>query len=169
MNRFVQSAINRKLEPMKFNHTFSILAIIALMSVGCSQKNTDIQSKTDEMTTEENDSQESFKLKKNMVSINSLVGNYTVKVGQQLVYSASVHGSVGYTAKAQSSNEEALPLSDSFIKYKNKRKSRMPGGDAATKYFVFDALKVGTYEVFTQKYFRGDLESESTITITVTE
>ena len=113
--------------------------------------------------------QEKFKLKKNMVQINPLVGNYTVKIGQQLVYSASVHGSVGKTASASSSDSEALPLKDNFIEYKNKQKAGMTGGDSATQYFIFDVIQAGTYEVLVQKHFRGTLESEYIITINVTE
>jgi hypothetical protein len=110
---------------------------------------------------------EKFKLGKDMISINPIRGRYTIKLGQQVYYSASVHGSVGYSASAYSSNSKALPLNRSFIEYDNEQEAGMCGGDSATKYFIFDAVEVGTYEVNVEHYFRGTLESEYTITINV--
>ena len=113
--------------------------------------------------------QKKFKRSKNMIDINPLRGKHTVKIGQQLVYSAGVHGSVGYTASANSSDSKALPLVRSFIEYDDDRKAEMSGGDSATKYFIFDAKKAGTYEIQASHYFRGDLENDFTIVITVEE
>lgn len=104
-----------------------------------------------------------------IVNINPLRGKYTVQIGQQLRYSASVHGSVGYTASASSSDSEALPLSESFIEYDDEERAKMSGGDAATKYFIFDVKKAGVYQILASHYFRGDLEHEYTIEITVEE
>ncbi|MDG1334337.1 MAG: hypothetical protein P8P74_18530 [Crocinitomicaceae bacterium] len=109
------------------------------------------------------------KRKKNIVEINGLRGKHTVQVGQQLRYSTSVHGSVGYSASAYSSNSEALPLVESFIEYDDEERAEMSGGDSATKYFIFDAKKAGTYEIYAEHYFRGDLEDDFTIVITVEE
>lgn len=109
------------------------------------------------------------KRKKKMVDINGLRGKYTVQIGQQLRYSASVHGSVGYSASAYSSDSEALPLVKSFIEYDDEENAEMSGGDAATKYFIFDVKKAGVYEISASHYFRGDLENDFTIEITVEE
>jgi len=109
------------------------------------------------------------KQKKETIKISPLRGKETVKVGQQLLYSASVHGSVGHSASVSSSNQLALPLVSSHIEYDDKERAKMPGGDAATKYFIFEAKKAGTYEIRASHYFRGDLENDFIITITVEE
>lgn len=160
---------------------FSIAVFALLMSAGGNMTDFDINPSTEEvvipiieestpitneMTSED---QKKFKPGKNMIGIDPLRGNFTVKVGQQIYYSAGVHGSVGYTADASSSDSEALPFVESFIEYDDKRNARMSGGDSATKYFIFDVVKAGTYEVLVQHYFRGDLENEYTITINVEE
>ncbi|NRA12211.1 MAG: hypothetical protein HRT57_09685 [Crocinitomicaceae bacterium] len=108
-----------------------------------------------------------FKPRKNMISINPIEGNYSVKLGQQIYYVGSIHVSVGYTVSAYSSNNKALSMSRSFIEYDKKQKPGMCGGDSAKKYFIFDAIKVGTYEVMVSRYYRGSLENEYTITINV--
>ena len=110
---------------------------------------------------------EKFKPGKDMVSMNPLRGICNVKLGQQIYYGGSVHGSVGSTVSVYSSDSEALPLNRSFIEYDKKQQRGMTGGDSATKYFIFDASKAGTYEVYVKRYFRGDLENEFTITINV--
>lgn len=110
-----------------------------------------------------------FEPSKNMVEIEPLRGKQTVKVGQQLVYSASVHGSVGYSASVSSSNSKALPLVKSFTEYDDEERAQMSGGDSATKYFIFDVTKPGTYEIYASHFFRGSLENDFTITITVVE
>ncbi|MFK7786006.1 MAG: hypothetical protein AB8B56_12860 [Crocinitomicaceae bacterium] len=110
-----------------------------------------------------------FKLTKDMVSINPLKGKETAKIGQQLVYSASVHGSVGYSVSVGSSSGLFLPLVATHFEYDNEEKAKLSGGDAATKYFVFEAKKAGTYEIHASHYFRGDLENDFIITITVEE
>lgn len=108
-----------------------------------------------------------FKRTKNMVSVNPLRGKATVKVGQQLVYSASVHGSVGYSASVGSSSGRYLPLVETHFEYDDEENAKLSGGDSATKYFVFEAKKAGTYEIHARHYFRGDLENDFTIVITV--
>ena len=119
----------------------------------------------------ENPSQEEpkkkFKITKNMVNIDPLSGKETVKIGQQLVYSADVHGSVGYSASVSSSSGQWLPLVETHLEYDDDERAKMSGGDAATKYFIFEAKKAGTYEIQASHYFRGDLEHEFTIVITV--
>ena len=154
---------------MKLSITLSVLALLALVNMGCSQAITEPITTSDEVTiisTKENTKK--FKPSKDMISINPIRGNYTVKVGQQLYYSAHVHGSVGYSAEVYSVGD-GLHLSDNFTEYDQEQESGMSGGDSAREYFIFDALKVGTYEVIAQHYFRGDLENEYTITITVEE
>lgn len=153
---------------MKTALTTTAFLLLTVLITACSQRNSEI-STTTEVTPTKNKATESDKFKptKNMVQIDPLRGNYTVKVGQQLYYSASVHGSVGFTASAVSSNNSELTLSDNFIEYNKPQQSGMSGGDAAVEYFIFDVKKVGSYEIVTQKHYRGTLESEHTIKITV--
>jgi hypothetical protein len=143
--------------------------ITAILFVSCSSSTTESISTNDIPVTNKNGERpEKFKPTKNMISIDPIRGEYTVKVGQQVYYAANVHGSVGYTAEARSS-AAGLDLNNSFIEYKQKQQPGMTGGDAATRYFIFDAVKSGSYEVIVQKYFRGSLETEHTIQVTVIE
>lgn len=160
---------------------FSIAVFALIMSAGGNMTDFDVISLAEDTVPpiiEENiqistimisEDSAKFKPGKDMISINPLRGNYTVKVGQQIYYSGSIHGSVGYTASAYSSDSDALPLKKSFIEYDNEQEAGMSGGDSATKYFIFDVKKPGTYEVLVERYFRGDLESEYTIVIHVEE
>ncbi len=153
---------------MKHSNIFLLALLLLTVSIGCSKSTTEVHQKEDvPILSQSLQTDEKFKPTKNMVQIDPLRGNYTVKVGQQLYYSANVHGSVGFTASAVSSNNSGLTLSDNFIEYNKPQESGMSGGDAAVEYFIFDAKKVGSYEILTQKHYRGDLESEHTIKITV--
>ncbi len=155
---------------MKFPITLSVFAFVISMSTVEAQGPPIPEPEFEELEGLKpipEPSKKKFKHKKNMIAINPIRGNYTVKIGQQVYYSTSVHGSVGYTASAFSSDDKALPLNRSFLEYNNKQKSGMTGGDSATQYFIFDAAKVGTYEITIQHSFRGNLEDQSTITIKV--
>lgn len=152
------------------NYSIGIFAIffVTMTSLGQSKTNVISVNELEEISIGiRSENTEKFKPGKDMISIHPIHGKYTIKLGQQVYYSASVHGSVGYSASAQSSDSEALPLNRSFIEYDKKQEVGMCGGDSATKYFIFDAVKVGTYEVNVAHYFRGTLESEYTITINV--
>lgn len=147
---------------------YSITLLVFLMTAGINMNELNLQTpileqeKMAELPSEQ-------KCKKKMVDINPIVGKYTVQVGQQLRYSASIHGSVGFTASASSSDGEFLPLSKSYTKYDNKRHAKLSGGDSATKYFIFDVKKTGSYTIRAKRYFRGDLKDDYTIEITVIE
>lgn len=151
---------------MKFPIALSILAIAVSLNTALSQV-VPVEVPIDEFVEEI--PKEKFKLTKNMVVIDPIKGTCTLKKGQQLVYSAHVHGSVGYSASVSSSNSDALTLVDSFIEYDDDEQAELSGGDSATKYFIFDANKPGTYEVDLFHYFRGDLENYFTVTVTVEE
>lgn len=149
---------------------FLSLALIASLATACAPTNlieTEDVVPIDEPSN--NDDQKKFKPSKDMISINPLKGNYTVKVGQQVYYTADVHGSVGSTATARSTVKEVLAFQSEVFEYNNEKSAEMPGGDAAKRYFIFDAVKVGTSEVMVQHLFRGELQNEYTITITVVE
>lgn len=168
--QFVLSAINRKLGSMKTALALSSLLFLIVLNSGCSQSTTEIVT-TDEpapvVEEVEDEESEKFKPTKNMVQFDAYIGSVTVKVGQQVYGSEEVHGSVGYAATATSSDKSGLVLSDNIIEYHKPQKPGMTGGDAATEYFVFDALKAGTYEITVVRNYRGDLEREYSITVTV--
>lgn len=152
---------------MKLSISLTTLLFIRLLNVSCSQSTTDISTKSDEAPVSNPETNmKKFKPTEDMVSIDGLRGNFTVKVGQQVYYSARVHGSVGYSAEVYSEGS-GLNLADNFTEYDKKQEAGMTGGDAATEYFIFDALEVGTYTVIAKRYFRGDLEEEYTITINI--
>lgn len=152
---------------MKLSITLSALAFLALVNLGCSQSVTEPVTTSDVVSIDEGEeSQQKFKPTKNMISINPIRGEYTVKVGQQVYYSARVHGSVGYSAEVYSMGI-GLNLGANFTEYDQEQEAGMSGGDAATEYFVFDALEVGTYTIRANHYFRGELENEYTITINI--
>ena len=156
------------------NYSIGIFAVLfmAIANLKQAELNFNLVNEPEEIVPDmiyeyEAEEKEKFVPGKNMISINSIRGNYTVKIGQQVYYAASVHGSVGYAASAFSSDSKALPLNRSFTEYDKKQAPGLCGGDSATKYFIFDAAKAGTYEVNVRHYFRGDLENEYAITVNV--
>lgn len=152
------------------NYSIAMFALL-MMAGGHMKSFSTFGSNEKEEVSNEIKSDDSKKVEEKMaiVEINALRGKYTVQIGQQLRYSAGVHGSVGYSASAGSSDSEALPLVESFIEYDDEERAQMSGGDSATKYFIFDVKKAGVYEIHARHYFRGDLEHDYTITITVEE
>lgn len=148
---------------------FLSLVLVTVFAVACAPKTLPLEEEI--VTTETNPGaeKEKFKPAKNAVSISPLVGNYTVKIGQQVYYVADVHGSVGSTATAYSKDETVLAFQSNILQYNDEKAAEMPGGDAASLYFVFDPVKVGTSDVIVTEMFRGEVKNEYTITITVVE
>lgn len=99
-------------------------------------------------------------------SVNTLKGKETIKVGEYIQVSEDVHGSVGTTVSCYEQGD-GLELVRTAFEYENDSKSHLSGGDAGFKTFYFKALKKGTYKIIVKKYFRGDLQSEYDIDITV--
>lgn len=110
-----------------------------------------------------------FKPEKGMKQISTLYSSMEVEVGQTIYYSASVHGSVGIQASCWSEFDSILQLKESHFAYDDPKKAEMPGGDAATKTFIFEALKVGESRVMIKEHFRGELREEFIIEIIVIE
>lgn len=167
MCTFVQLGIIIKLGSMKLSITLSALAFLALVNLGCSQSVTEPITTSDVVSIDEGEeSHQKFKPKKNMIEVNGLKGEYTVKVGQQVYYAARVHSSVGYSAEVYSLGP-GLKLTDNFTEYDQKQKRGLSGGDAATQYFVFEAVSVGKHTMTARRYFRGELKEDYTITINI--
>ena len=113
--------------------------------------------------------QAKFKPTKEMTQIIPLKNECTVKVGETLYYSASVHGSVGSSTSVSVNDESIVQLQETKFEYDDEEEAKMPGGDAATKYFIYKALKVGETEMIVINDFRGETESTFRITIKVIE
>lgn len=105
--------------------------------------------------------------RKEVITLIPFKTKYTAVVGQKLVYTASVHGSVGSATTVSAPSEDIVKLMDSEHKYKDPSKKDMSGGDAATVTYTFEALKAGTGHVFIEKSFRGELENRYELEITV--
>ena len=91
----------------------------------------------------------------------------TVNKGQTMSYEYKSHGSVGFSAKYRISDPEIVGFTDRKIKYKHPRRSHMSGGDGGTGIFYFKALSPGETQIQIDHTFRGEVESQSEITITV--
>lgn len=107
-----------------------------------------------------------FKPSKDMVNLFTLKGKITMKLGQKGYYSGHVHGSVGITKSAYTS-DDGVKLIDTHFSYDDDRKANMSGGDAGTKTFIFKAEKKGTYTLKIEDGYRGDVKSVTEIEITV--
>ena len=167
VHTFVISDRFLKIDPMKRSIPFSAIAFLVLVNLSCSQSVNEPITNSEVVEVSESDgNHQTFKPTKNMVAIDGLRGNFTVKVGQQVYYAARVHGSVGYSAEVYSEGS-GLDHTATFTEYDQKQEEGMTGGDAATEYFIFDALEVGTYTVIAKRYFRGDLEEDYTITVNI--
>ena len=104
----------------------------------------------------------------NFKSLNN-VQSITLKVNEKTTYKFSLHASVGITAEYFISDENILQYIDSKVKYHHPERMKygMTGGDSATGTFIFKAIKKGETELIIKHLFRGDLEKEIRIKITV--
>ena len=105
---------------------------------------------------------------KDMVSLNNKQ-SFTLKVNEQALYNFTLHESVGFTAEYFIIDESILKCIDTKIKYHHpeRMKPGMTGGDSATGSFIFKALKQGGTELIIKHLYRGDLEKEVIIKLTV--
>ncbi|MFT5777072.1 MAG: hypothetical protein ACI837_000003 [Crocinitomicaceae bacterium] len=110
-----------------------------------------------------------FKPSKDMVSIIPFMSEMTVKVGQKLYYGGHVHTSVGNQVSVASEDNSVLALEEKIFEYDDLKKSEMSGGDAATRYYIYNATSVGVSDVLIQEYFRGELKHSYTVRINVIE
>jgi hypothetical protein len=104
------------------------------------------------------------------VKLSPLERDVTVPVGATLLYSFKSHGSVGYGAIQQVGDSAVVRYVRTDMNYEqpDKVSAGMPGADAATGVFVFEAVAAGTTTVTVDEQFRGTTEQSTTFTITVT-
>ena len=93
----------------------------------------------------------------------------TLRVNEKVSYSYPLHGSVGITAEYYIADENILKYIDTKVKYHHpeRMKPGMTGGDSATGTFIFKAIKQGETELIIKHLFRGELEKEVKIKVTV--
>ncbi|MCH2223729.1 MAG: hypothetical protein MK066_03090 [Crocinitomicaceae bacterium] len=108
-----------------------------------------------------------FKPKKGMKQITPIEMSIDVEIGQKLYYSGDVHSSVGKGMSVRSKNDSVIQLKDTHFAYKNRKKSKLPGGDSGTKTFIFEAISVGKSIIVIEENFRGDLVNKYNVEITV--
>jgi hypothetical protein len=90
-------------------------------------------------------------------------------LGAELRWSFKSHGSVGYAASHAIGDDKVLAYRKTDMAYEHPEnaKAGMPGADAATGTFVFEAVGVGTTTLRVDSEFRGAVEQSTTYTITV--
>lgn len=107
---------------------------------------------------------------KDVIELNELTQkNYVCKVGQKFSYNAPVHASVGIDSEVAIEDATIVKITDAKFEYQNKNQEKEPlaGGDAATKTYTFEALKVGKTTIEIKKNFRGTIESTAKFEIEV--
>lgn len=143
---------------MNKNYLFSFI-FLSLFTLGCSNTNqlTNIDKKEDANPTS-ND----------MIELNALTSQkYTLKVGQKAFFKTKVHGSVGLGAEHEIEDTSIIQLVSDDIEFDSKENAEMPGGDAAKKQFIFEALKAGKSKITINENYRGDLKKIASFTIEV--
>lgn len=92
-----------------------------------------------------------------------------VGVDALMTYAFRKHESVGFDAQYQIADPDILLCVKEQCQYEHpeKMKAGWSGGDNARACFVFRALKPGQTSVMIQHLFRGELEAEQTIEVTV--
>ena len=103
-----------------------------------------------------------------MTELNALTSkDYTLQVGEKVYFQIDVHASVGMGGQYENTDETVVKLFGEEYNFKQKQVAGMTGGDAATKVFTFEAIKIGQVKLTFQKNFRGKIEETTEFNITV--
>jgi hypothetical protein len=108
-----------------------------------------------------------FKPEKNMVALDALQGKVTLKVGQKAYIQHSLHGSVGIGADLEIADATKIKIIKEHIAYEKAHRRGMTGDDAATVTLVLEALETGETSITLKKMFRGTVEEQSEILISI--
>jgi hypothetical protein len=108
------------------------------------------------------------KVKVNMIAITNQE-SLVMKVNEKFSYSKGKHESVGFTNEYLISDESVVKCIDRKVEYQHpeRLKMHMSGADAATETFIFQTLKQGQSLIVFKHLFRGKLDEEKKISITV--
>lgn len=107
------------------------------------------------------------KVSRDVVTLDDRDSTITIHLGNEIVYSHRVHGSVGSSYRVDY-DKSAFKLSYE-TKYDSPESVAMGmcGGDSAVQTCTFRALKKGAYKIKVIHEFRGDIERVITYMITV--
>lgn len=96
---------------------------------------------------------------------------FTIGQGKQFRVQMFVHGSVGFTAAYEISDEQIVEFLESEIKYRKSDAERKgkTGADAADKVFTFKALSPGKATITLKQSYRGEPKDERRYQIEVVE
>ena len=108
-----------------------------------------------------------FKPEKNMVALDFLKGNVTLKPGQKAYLQYTQHGSVGLGGELEIADNAIVKVVKEHTAYEKAHVKGMTGDDKATVTLVIEALEAGETDITFKKIFRGTTEEENTINITV--
>ncbi len=137
---------------MTVKHKLFLGFVLLLTHFGCAS--------TAQVSTSENNT--------DMIELDALSPQrYTFKVGQKASFSTKVHGSVGLWAEHKIEGDETLKLLSEEVKLDNESNAGMPGGDAAQKTFIFEAIKAGNSSIIIYENYRGELSKKASFKITV--
>ena len=99
----------------------------------------------------------------NMQRIEKSTKNLKLKIGEEVFYQVKVHGSVGKRTEVHVDNEDRIQQADPKIDYDNTDRATMPGGDSATKTFVFRGVSPGDAKITIKNLYRGDVQNEQVV------
>jgi pyruvate/2-oxoacid:ferredoxin oxidoreductase alpha subunit len=92
---------------------------------------------------------------------------YTIKSGQKISYTYKEHASVGITSTYSVDKTAILVYKELISDYKNKNREGLTGADEASITVIFEGSSKGNAVLTVKKMFRGNIEREFNITITV--
>lgn len=82
----------------------------------------------------------------------------TLKVGQKITISMSIHESTGITAIVSAfPNDKVVKLVESITKYEESQNGTI--GGKATETYIFEVIGAGKTSIFAEKIYGGDSES----------
>jgi hypothetical protein len=103
-----------------------------------------------------------------MMSIND-ASSISVKKGGRFFYKYAVHPSVGKFIRCEISDNSIVAIDKCEEKYRKTPKPGTTGGDLTDGKYVFIALKQGLVKIKISRDFRGNIEREDIIEVTVSD
>jgi len=93
----------------------------------------------------------------------------TLAPGRRMFYEYPLHLSVGVSCQYVIEDDTIVKLAENKEVYKQPERLGIPGADAATGTFFFEAVKPGRTVVTLQHLFRGSIEKEIRVNVVVAE